>query len=62
MVLALLIKIIWKEGLTMKKQLKKKVSVASKQHVMAYCSCTCGCRLNNNLTASWGKVNYRYIY
>lgn len=46
----------------MKKQLKKKVSVASKQHVMAYCSCTCGCRLNNNLTASWGKVNYRYIY
>lgn len=45
----------------MKKQLKKKVTVASKQHVMAHCSCTCSCSLNNNYNASWGKVNYHYI-
>ncbi|MEF2784123.1 MAG: hypothetical protein U0N20_13620, partial [Clostridium sp.] len=50
-----------KEVCIMKKQLKKKVTVASKQHVMAHCSCTCSCSLNNNYNASWGKVNYHYI-
>ena len=45
----------------MKKQLKKKVTVASQQPVMAHCSCTCSCSLNNNYNASWGKVNYHYI-
>lgn len=45
----------------MKKQLKKKVQATSKQHVMAHCRCVCGCSLNNNLNASYGKVNYNYI-
>lgn len=44
------------------KKLTKKVSENTKQHVMAYCTCVCSCSLNNNLTASWGKVNYRYLY
>ena len=56
-----LINIEGKEVCIMKKQLKKKVTVASKQHVMAHCSCTCSCSLNNNYNASWGKVNYHYI-
>ena len=45
----------------MKKTLKRKVNVSSKQHVMAHCKCTCSCSLNNNWNASWGKVNYHYI-
>lgn len=45
----------------MKKELKKKVVSASKQQVMAFCTCYCSCSLGNNMNASWGKVNYNYI-